>query len=460
MKRWRSTPRLRLLPAVLWAAWLFLSPTLLLAADPFAEALSPWKTRYDEALKKADQAAASANKDDAAELRFRLGELERKRNQLNQLASTLRDRQSEMETLSSRENFLKNDLESAQRQYEWLLKQYQEKMAQLNQEWDERNRRTDEHNARLGEKRDKAAADAYNAEAARQNNWLEQLKSRKQQLVAGEGKQVDEAKVLVSNKQKEYEEGKAKLQALKQQQEPQVRLFNSLLAEASSALTALPQGLSLGSVRRQVAELASPPPVQAAPSKSGLNFLGLEPFPQGSPANPGLVPRDPAEGNQPGMNTGAMDQLKSAAAHGKDAKNAPTREEASEQSRRPFDTAGKDAGSLDPMVVDGRGSGYKEPVVPKEKRTPALETLEKKRDTEKQEWQKQEQKVTELEKLPRTPERNVEIVKAREQADQAKNKMRFSNFMLTVALEEAPTVPGSDKGTPRKSPPPPAPSKP
>lgn len=137
----------------------------------------------------------------------------------------------------------------------------------------------------------------------------------------------------------------------------------------------------------------------------------------------------------------AARQLKSVEHHGTVAKDL-SREPSSLESRKGFDTGGDRAGSLDAMVVDGRNTG-KEPVIPKEKRTTTVTTLEKQRDEVKTRRIDLEKNVAKMEeKASKTPEETVALAKLKQEVSTTKNKEIFLNFSISEELRKPTESPG------------------
>lgn len=93
---------------------------------------------------------------------------------------------------------------------------------------------------------------------------------------------------------------------------------------------------------------------------------------------------------------------------------------------------GIDTPTSEPSVVDARISG-KEPVIPKEKRTPELTNLEAQRDTAKTERISLEKKLAELEAVPGND--YVSIAKTRDEIARIRDRVHYLNFMIRERLK-------------------------
>jgi tetratricopeptide (TPR) repeat protein len=130
-------------------------------------------------------------------------------------------------------------------------------------------------------------------------------------------------------------------------------------------------------------------------------------------------------------------QQHSEAAQGLASKSAT--EPASVEARRGFDTGGQSAGGIPgPAVYAGSGSG-KDPVVPKEKRTPAITKLERDRTVFRKEITTLDQKLKTLD-----PQKDsVEISKIKQQESTAQNKIHYLNFSISEELKKPTPAPQS-----------------
>lgn len=136
---------------------------------------------------------------------------------------------------------------------------------------------------------------------------------------------------------------------------------------------------------------------------------------------------------------GAGGQLKSVKKHGDQAKKEQLKyEPAKVESNLGFDTGGKPAGTLGTVFVDGTNP-FKEPTVPKEKRTKAIAGLEKKRDGVKKKRMDLQKKVSEIEqKTQKTPEETMKLSELKQEVSKVSDEERFLNFSITEELRKPP----------------------
>jgi tetratricopeptide (TPR) repeat protein len=164
--------------------------------------------------------------------------------------------------------------------------------------------------------------------------------------------------------------------------------------------------------------------------------LPLEAF---SPGNRDVVrPRAKPSAMQ-GSDTRALDQGRAAAAAGVLARqwaaDPLNREGGSDKASEVFDKGGAAVGGLDTAVVDGRAP-RKEPVVPPERRTPAIERLEQQRNARKLEREVLEQKLAAVEADQRKDP--VAVVELRQKVDEVRQTEVYLNFAITEELAQAP----------------------
>lgn len=147
--------------------------------------------------------------------------------------------------------------------------------------------------------------------------------------------------------------------------------------------------------------------------------------------------------SQPAKLAGA--QLKSAEKHGGEVQAlaaAGALEPAAERAKNIFDTQRGDyVGGLSYPAVDGRNPG-KEPVVPGDKRTPAIARLEQQRDGMKQQRIELETKLQQLEAEPKTPKKAVAITHLKQDISTVQNQEYSLNFQITEQLQR-PTAPAA-----------------
>lgn len=130
--------------------------------------------------------------------------------------------------------------------------------------------------------------------------------------------------------------------------------------------------------------------------------------------------------------TEAGRQLKSVEQHSQQALQKLTDEAASEEARKGFDTGGKPAGNLGSSAVYGGDGGYKEPVVPASRRTPAIAALERQRNDSRKQIQALEEKLKQLD-----PGKNpVEVAKMKQAKSNAERKTQYLNFKIGEELEK------------------------
>jgi Flp pilus assembly protein TadD len=140
-----------------------------------------------------------------------------------------------------------------------------------------------------------------------------------------------------------------------------------------------------------------------------------------------------------GTHTHALDQARAAAAAGVLARQwaaDPLNEErGSDKASEVFDKGGVAVGGLDSAVVDGRAP-RKEPAVPPERRTPAIERLEQQRNARKLEREVLEEKLAGLEADERRDP--VAVVELRQKVDEVRQTEVYLNFAITEELAQAP----------------------
>ncbi len=138
----------------------------------------------------------------------------------------------------------------------------------------------------------------------------------------------------------------------------------------------------------------------------------------------------------------AMQQLRSVEKHGQAARSAGNNlPGASTEARSGFDTGGKSAANVAlPGVVTYGGSGrgsLREPIVPPEKRTPAIAKLEREREVSKKQAQSVEEKIKTYEREKNT----VELAKAKQEKSTIESKVQYLNFSIGELLDKPPAMP-------------------
>jgi tetratricopeptide (TPR) repeat protein len=106
----------------------------------------------------------------------------------------------------------------------------------------------------------------------------------------------------------------------------------------------------------------------------------------------------------------------------------------SREARQGFDTGGRPAGTI--PVYAGRGA-RPDPVIPVNRRTPAIAALERQRTDAKQKIKALEEKIGKLD-----PKKDsVAIAKAKQERSNEESKVNFVNFSISEALAKPAAVP-------------------
>jgi len=130
----------------------------------------------------------------------------------------------------------------------------------------------------------------------------------------------------------------------------------------------------------------------------------------------------------------AWADLERAVEKGKLGGTTPSDDAASATLGDPFDNRPRQpATSNNPMIVDGRGMGGKDPVVPPEKRSAEIDGLEKRRDVARAKRLTLEARLKELNQVPRTPEMTVEMENLSDRISRLTSEEFFCNYSIRTA---------------------------
>lgn len=158
----------------------------------------------------------------------------------------------------------------------------------------------------------------------------------------------------------------------------------------------------------------------------------LTPFEHTHPENPWLEPMTayPDRGG-----AAASGQARSAQFHGQKAMEKLSKEAASEEARKVFDTPGEDKESLEPFKLRGMPLEYSDPVVAPEERSEVISGFEQTRDQVREKRKALEERLVELENAQENDQ--VAVAKTKQAITNNRNKEYFYNFKITRELEKA-----------------------
>ena len=164
-----------------------------------------------------------------------------------------------------------------------------------------------------------------------------------------------------------------------------------------------------------------------------------------SPDDPGILQSlhvaqqraDAARAARAAAASEAARQLASADHHSEQAPKLSSNEAMSKEAGRGFDTAGKAAGTLSVSTVNAGSGGYKDPVVPLAKRTPAIRKMEQERGAIRKEASALQGKLKTLDPAKDA----VEISKVRQQQSVLDNKVHYLNFSIGEQVNTPAPVP-------------------
>lgn len=131
----------------------------------------------------------------------------------------------------------------------------------------------------------------------------------------------------------------------------------------------------------------------------------------------------------------AGQQLLSTVHHGNQALQSGNSATGRPLSGQGFDTGGSNAGTLPPPVVYNQYYGYRDPVVAPDKRTPAIDRIERERDSSRKKRANLETRLNELQTKPKA--NPVELVRVKQEISNARNQENFLNFSIQVELQKA-----------------------
>lgn len=143
-----------------------------------------------------------------------------------------------------------------------------------------------------------------------------------------------------------------------------------------------------------------------------------------------------------GEHATASAQARSAQFHGQKAMEKLSKEAASEEARKIFDTPGEAKEPLKPFKLRGMPLAYPDPVIAEEERNEVINNLEKMRDQAREKRSILEVKLTELEKASQKD--TVAIARTKQEISNNRNKEHFYNFKITRTLEKARELRRSD----------------
>ena len=158
----------------------------------------------------------------------------------------------------------------------------------------------------------------------------------------------------------------------------------------------------------------------------------LTPFEHTRPENPVLEPMAayPVRGS-----AAAGGQARSAQSHGQKAMEKFSKESASEEARKVFDTPGEAKESLEPFKLRGMPLEYSDPVVAPEERNEVISGFEQTRDQVREKRKALEERLVELENAQDSGP--VAVAKTKQAITNNRNKEYFYNFKITRELEKA-----------------------
>lgn len=158
----------------------------------------------------------------------------------------------------------------------------------------------------------------------------------------------------------------------------------------------------------------------------------LTPFEHTHPENPVLEPMAAYPGR--GSVT-ASGQARSAQFHGQKAMEKLSKEAASEEARKVFDTAGEAKESLEPFKLRGMPLEYSDPVVAPQERNEVISGFEQIREQTREKRKALEERLVELENAQKSDP--VAVAKTKQEITNNRNKEYFYNFKITRELEKA-----------------------
>lgn len=158
----------------------------------------------------------------------------------------------------------------------------------------------------------------------------------------------------------------------------------------------------------------------------------LTPFEHTHPENPALEPMAayPVRGSAT-----AGGQARSAQFHGQKAMEKFSKESASEEARKVFDTPGEAKESLEPFKLRGMPLEYSDPVVSPEERNEVISGFEQTRDQVRENRNALEERLVELENAQESDP--VAVARTKQEITNNRNKEHFYNFKITRELEKA-----------------------
>ena len=161
----------------------------------------------------------------------------------------------------------------------------------------------------------------------------------------------------------------------------------------------------------------------------------LKPFEHMHPDNPVLEPM----GAYPlGGSATASGQARSAQFHGQKAMEKFSKEAASEEAKKGFDTPGEAKESFAPFKLRGMPLEYSDPVVAPEERNEIISGFEQTRDQVREKRKALEERLVELENAQESDP--VALAKTKQEIANNRNKEHFYNFKITRELEKARAV--------------------